>query len=190
MIKNILSFRPNDTTAQKVFDIIFGIVAPILCVAFDPGILRAPENACSSTGSILTGYTTFAYTAIGLGIFALLVWMAAGNQLKNASPFFAGILFTGFVFSLLVGLAILPLSLIGLLIMGLGLLGLIPFLTALVYLRNGIKALRLARESTTPTAAIRIAAVVIGVAIVLGIPAYMQYQYPPEKPAMTACSNV
>lgn len=190
MIKNILSFRPNDTTAQKVFDIIFGIVAPILCVVFDPGILRAPENACGEIGSILTDYSTFVYTAIGLGIFALLVWMAAGNQLKNASPFFAGILFTGFVFSLLVGMAILPLSLIGLLIMGLGLLGFIPFLTALVYLRNGIKALRLVRESTAPTAAIRIAAVVIGVAIVLGVPAYMQYQYPPEKPAMTACSNV
>jgi len=188
MFSNILSFRPNDTKAQKVFDIIFGIVAPILCIAFDPGVLRAPENACANTGSILTDYTTFAYTAIGLGVFALIVWMAAGSQFKNTSPFFAGILFAGFAFSLLVGMAILPISLIGLLLMGLGLLGFIPFLTALVYLRNGIKALRLARESTTPTA-IRITVAVIGAAIVLGIPAYMQYQYPPEKPAMAVCAE-
>jgi hypothetical protein len=189
MFSNILSFHPKDTKAQKVFDIIFGIVAPILCVAFDPGVIRAPENVCGGTGSILTDYTTFVYTAIGLGIFALTVWMAAGSQLKNASSFFAGIFFTGFVFSLVVGIAILPLSLIGLVLMGLGLLGFIPFLTALVFLRNGIKALQWTRESTMSIVAIKIALAIIGATIVLGIPAYMQYQYPPEKPAMAVCAE-
>ena len=173
----MFSFRPNDTESQKIFDLIFGIVAPILCLILDPIIFK-PGDPCFFD-SFLAPYSTFAYAAVGLGIAALLAWMAARRGVKSASPFFAGIFFTGFLFSLSIGIAILPLSLAGLVFAGLGLLGFIPFLTALVYFRNGVQAARDAREEARYLPAVRVALLILGVVFALGLPAYAQYRYPP-----------
>ena len=80
-----------------------------------------------------------------------------------------GVLISGAVFSVAIGVAILPLSIIGLLLI-IGIFGFIPFITAFVYLRVGWRALKNG-ESTTPVS--WATALVIGAILSLGIPALL-----------------
>jgi membrane protease YdiL (CAAX protease family) len=72
---------------------------------------------------------------------------------------------------------LLPFSAIGLLAFGLGLLGFIPFVTALVYLRNARQAWRQARAQhmAWPLAG-RLALAVAGLAVTVLLPAIAQSQ--------------
>ncbi len=186
-LKNILSLSHNETRLQRIADIIFGIIAPILCIYFDPIVFRG-ANSCANGDLYLNKQATFAYTAIGLGIFALIVWLSVESSAKKISAFFAGIFFIGFIFSTLLGLRILPFSLLGLIVC-FGVIGFIPFLTALVYWRNGIKAFRWAQKSKSYHWSIKVALAILGIVIVLGIPAWAQQRYPPIIPTNN-CSNV
>jgi hypothetical protein len=89
------------------------------------------------------------------------------KQVNWLSPVFAGAFFAGAAFSALIGLAILPFTLIGLIVL-IGVLGFLPFLTAFVYLRAGVRALR------TPLADVaggtRLAAAVFGAVVAIAIP--------------------
>jgi hypothetical protein len=77
----------------------------------------------------------------------------------------------GALFALAVGIAILPHSLMGLLLL-IGVFGFTPFLTAFVYLRNGRRALRVARPAGSDTAA----ALALGAVLALSVPAVVHRQ--------------
>ena len=65
----------NVTNKQNVFDILFGIVIPILCLVFDPIVFQGGYLA------LLGEYSIFAYSMIGLGICSLGLWMLIRDQL-------------------------------------------------------------------------------------------------------------
>lgn len=113
------------------FDIVFGVVLPIGCLVFDPIVFRG--------GGFPGMYATGAYVFVGLQIAILLCWMLLGRRMDRGADFFPGPLLAGGVFSLLLGIAMLPLSLMGL-VMVIGILGFTPFLTSLVYFRAGFRA--------------------------------------------------
>jgi len=122
-------FSGEITRGQIWFDVIFGIVVPILCLVFDPIIFT----------DYLDHLQIFAYLAIGIGIITLIIWMAMKPSAEIVTTVFSGILFTGAAFATLLGIVMLPLTILGLFIV-LGILGFTPFFSAFVYLRNGIHA--------------------------------------------------
>ena len=126
-------FRGEPTVDQSLFDVIFGLFAPIGCLIFDPVVFRGTIIGTPLLADWLTG----GWCAIGLGVVTLAVWLYVGKP----APMLAGLLFAGALFALGLGVAMLPLSVIGL-VMLIGIFGFTPFVTAFVFWRNFLRALR------------------------------------------------
>ena len=161
-------FVARATRAQVYFDVVFGIVAPVTCLVFDPGVFNG-----SLLGGQFVGIRVFSYAAMTLGIATLAIWLTGRVNINQWTGFLAGVLFVGTLFSLAVGIALLPLSLIGLLFL-IGALGFVPFLTAFVFLRNAVRALR----QTRPAVKTRQLAplVLLGAVLVIAVPVFIQWQ--------------
>jgi hypothetical protein len=71
----------------------------------------------------------------------LLMWLVLRPVNPVGSRMLAGALFAGAFFCVLVGVVLIPFSVFGL-VFGIGIFGFTPFLTALVYLRNSVRAFR------------------------------------------------
>jgi hypothetical protein len=128
-------FEPRATRAQKVFDVVVGIVLPVLCLYFDPLVFRGDMMGAP----VLGRFRLFAYAVVAVEICALALWLAAGARVKEWGGMLGGAMLAGALFSFVVGVLILPFSLIGLMVL-IGALGFVPFLTAFVYLRNAWRA--------------------------------------------------
>jgi len=126
-------FGGEPTRAQTRFDVIAGMILPIFCLAADPIVFFGYD-------SILARYRWLAYTFIGVEIMILSLWLLLGRRATGSAAFFVGPLFAGSLFALTVGLGILPATIPGIFVI-IGLLGLTPFFTALVFARNGVRAL-------------------------------------------------
>jgi hypothetical protein len=100
---------------------------------------------------------------------ALVVWLAARERLGEWASAAGGVLLAGALFCFLIGIALLPFSLLGL-ILFIGVLGFTPFFTGFVYLRNGARAARLARNSLSFGANF-VGSLVVGAALVFSLPA-------------------
>jgi len=158
-------FQLPPTPLQNVFDVCVGIIAPILCVIFDPAVFRSDGLF---GGGVLNDFRLYAYTEIAIGIGALAYFLLT----RRASALLAGTLYGGALFSGLLGLLMLPLTLLGLLIL-IGIFGLMPFFSAFVMERN---ASRCWRESSTHTVrfkALRTAA--LAALLALGLPLAAQF---------------
>jgi len=132
-------FAVVPTRAQDNFDIAFGVVLPVLCFAFDPIVFK--NGFFGAGGPLLAKYQLFTYLFSGIEILALAVWLSCRNHLRSFSGPISGVLLIGGLFSWAIGILILPYTLIGLLLI-IGVAGFTPFLTGLVYLRNGVRGLR------------------------------------------------
>jgi hypothetical protein len=156
-------FAGNRTEAQQVFDVVFGLIAPILCFYFDPIVFKG-EFVREST---IQSYQLFAYGVTAVEVSVLAVWLLFGTRLGGWSQLVGGVLISGSVFSAAIGVAILPLTIIGLILV-IGVFGFIPFVTAFVYLRVGWRALK-SEEETTPASWAN--ALLMGAILSLVIPA-------------------
>lgn len=132
------------TPAQTKFDVAFGVALPLLCFAFDPFVFRSFGG--SSDGGLLERFQLFTYALAAIEMTALCVWLAARGRLGEWAYAAGALLLAGALFCYAIGLVLLPFSLIGL-IMLVGALGFTPLLTGFVYLRNGVRALRLSRNA-------------------------------------------
>jgi hypothetical protein len=157
-------FQPQATWQQTAFDVIFGMVLPVLCFIFDPIVFRGNFFG----GAPLFGQLTFLAYAIALiEISVLLVWLCGRERLGARAVAIGGLLLTGALISLLIGIVLLPLSLIGILFL-VGILGFTPFLTAFVFWRNGRRAIQLPAGHISR--ARRLGALSLGLIFVLGAP--------------------
>lgn len=162
-------FLPEHTRAQTVFDVLLGVVLPVLCFILDPLVFR---NSMGAAGPLFPGLQLMAYTIALIEISMLLLWLCGHSRLGAHALAVGGFLSVGALVSLIIGIILLPLSLIGILIFGIGLLGFTPFLTALVYWRNGLRAMSLGREYVS--AGHKLAAFVLGLVFVVGAPLALQ----------------
>ena len=130
-------FGSNRTEAQNTFDVAFGVALPILCLVADPFVFKG-EPLWGLP--LLEDYQLVVYviSTVEMGFF--LLWRTFPSQMSTFAAPFAGVFLAGAVFSTVIGVAILPFSLVGLLLL-IGVLGFTPFLTAFVYLRNGVRAI-------------------------------------------------
>lgn len=159
-------FADETTPKQIVFDVILGVVGPVLCFVFDPivfhgGIVGPP---------LYPDYQLFVYFLSGLEIAVLCLWLLFGAPSRTVSNLIGAALIVGGIFCLSVGLLLLPLSALGL-VFGIGVFGFTPFLTALVYLRNGFRAWNSGSEESPATA--RAAAIFLSLVLVIGVPAVL-----------------
>ena len=165
-------FADAPTRAQLRFDVIFGLVLPVLCFVFDPVVFQGHSGLLGNDG-IYHGVRLFAYSASALEMTTLACWLFVIRKYPAWSRPAGGVMAAGALFSFALGLAILPFSVLGLMFAGIGALGFIPFVTALVYLRNARRALRLNRAGAPVTGGAA-AAFVFGLAFALGMPAVAQ----------------
>lgn len=105
---------------------LLGIVLPLACIVFDPGVLR-PTGSFGFTRLLAEG-RPLVYATFAIGALALFASRPAG-------PWRRGIHYACGLLGVALGVLMLPVSLLGLYFYGLGLLGLVPFLVAAVHLR-------------------------------------------------------
>lgn len=164
-------FAPTATRRQITFDVIVGIILPLLCLFFDPVVFR---GGFRSEGGILQNFQLFAYTVITLEVLTLAVWLIGGERVGAWASAIAAVLLAGSLFSLVIGIVLLPLSILGLFFAFIGALGFTPFITFIIYLRNGRRALRAANAGARRYEFM--GALLLGTVFVLGGPALAQWK--------------
>jgi len=158
------------TTAQNTFDSIFGVILPVLCFMGDPVVLKGGMLI----PPMYEKFQLVVYLISTVEMGAFLVWRTFPKQASGFASIFAGVFFAGAVFSAVMGLAMLPLTLFALLFV-IGILGFIPFLTAFVYLRSGVRAFRVALHD--PRASRRLAGMVLGATLAIALPHFATTQW-------------
>lgn len=159
-------FDDAPTTAQRNFDLAFGVVMPVLCFVFDPIVFK---GSGIGGGALYQQYQLYAYVISALEIVALCAWLVTAGRARRLAGVLAGTLFAGAMFSFFVGLMILPYSVIGLLLLFVGVFGFVPFLTGLVYLRNAWRAAAALGRVGSP--ALGAVALACGFVLAVGAPA-------------------
>jgi hypothetical protein len=150
---------------QKWFDLIFGVILPIVFLYFEP-IVRSD--------GLWGDYRLFANLAISIGIIFLLLQLYWPKRFQEFQAVKTGVLFIGGMFALLLGIVMLPLSLLGIGFFWIGLLGLFPFFTAFVFLRNSDIALSQALKTSLNFSRL-ITGIVVGIILALGVPGIIQF---------------
>ena len=151
-------FSVNITQQQMTFDVIMGIFAPILCLILDPVVFN----------ELLSSSIKLVYIIIGLEIVTLALCLIFGTHIKPFAGFMGGILLSGALFAFVIGIFLLPLSFLGLIFI-IGILGFTPFLTAFVFLRNGVRVLEQANEKMSVTS------LIMGISLVVAIQGGIQW---------------
>ena len=151
-------FAAEGSGQQLLFDVVAGILLPILCLVFDPLVFRP------GIGESLAGpYAIAGRLTIGLSLASLAAWLV----MRRPSYFLAGALAAGAVFSTLLGIALLPFSVFGLMVI-IGALGFAPFLTGFVFWRNSERVFAQARAQGGRAG--RGLGALAGVAMILALP--------------------
>jgi len=164
-------FAVDRTKAQNTFDTLFGVILPVLVLIVDPVVF---QGGLIGERPLLGKYQIFAYLISGIEMAILLVWLTLNRYVKGLSSVIGGALIGGAIFSVIVGIVILPYSLIGLILL-VGAAGFIPFLTGFVYLRSGIRALR--SQEKNATFQYRFLLATVATVIAVAVPAAVSFQY-------------
>jgi hypothetical protein len=149
------------------FDVLAGIVLPVVCFAMEP-IVSAALGRSWGGPSLLGPYRTFVYMGYALSTAALVAWLVRGPRLGRWIGPVAGMLLGGSLAALLIGTLLLPASLIGLSFALIGSLGLVPFATAMAYLHNSLDATHEAGQVSGRWRAR--GSVAAGLLLVIGVP--------------------
>lgn len=159
-------FARETTPNQIAFDLIFGAIGPVLCFVFDPIMFRGglAGPPLFADGQVLV------YFLSGMEITTLCLWLLCGVAFPTWNNFVGAVLLIGGFFGISVGLLLFPFSVLGLMI-GVGLFGFTPFVTAIVYLRNGFRAWN--SESKETPGAVRVSALFLSLLLIIGVPAFV-----------------
>jgi hypothetical protein len=104
-------FTGTATRPQIIFDLVVGIILPILCLIFDPIVFR---GSFGFGGGLLKSFQLFAYAVIGLEVLTLGLWLMWGEWAGAWRSAIGGVLLAGAFFSFLIAIILLPFSLMGL----------------------------------------------------------------------------
>lgn len=133
-------FQNEVTPSQRKWDWAYGVVLPLICFFFDPFVFRL----WNGSGGLLGAYKPFAYSASAIAIALMAAWLLWREKLGSLSALFAGAFFAASTLSFVVGILLIPFSLVGIVVL-IGVLGFTPLFTSVIFLRNGVRALRAAR---------------------------------------------
>lgn len=132
------SLRARRDVPSGPFAYCLGVVAPTLCLVFDPCVFQAGALGLIGSPLITGGARAYCYGLIGLEMVAMVVWLWSGPAVGPAmSGALAGTFWFGAVFAIALGLLILPISVVGALYFFIGAFGFTPFLSATAYYLQG-----------------------------------------------------
>jgi len=161
-------FQLQPTNGQRIFDVLFGGLTPLLCLILDPGLLRQG----SISDEPFLECSVYVHTEIAIGLVLLGFFLA----FQRASPILAGALLGCGTFSLLLGLLLLPLSMLALITeVPTVVFGFTPILTGFVFMRNACRCCRVSLQSCASAsshkrAVATIALVAVVTLIIPGVP--------------------
>lgn len=164
--------------STPIFDSFFGILVPILCIIFDPGIFHP---VCSNERY---GYASYLYAAITVEITVLILWLIFYERIKRGLEGIAGIFFIGMAVAFIPIIILFPIKFgwIGS-ILCLWIVGIPPSLIAFVYLRNGVRAFRRARRRNPSHPTRQLLIVLVSMLIfTLAVPTFVRSQPPSVFP--------
>lgn len=125
------------TSRQRKWDWAFGVLLPAICFFFDPFIFRDWDGSPGVAGR----YTFFVFLLSGTSIMGLAAWLLWGERLKALNAPLAGLFFASAVLAGMIGIPLIPISILGSVFL-IGFLGFTPLFTAIVFLRNAVRARR------------------------------------------------
>lgn len=135
--------RPHDVRSQQaMFDFLWGVGMPLVCLAFDPFMFKesdiAPPFATAASLSVakIHDHGFIVYPFLGCQMLVMTVWLMLGSKAVRWAPFIGGFLASGLLFAGLVALALVIPASIGVFFLGIGLLGLTPVITTFSYGRQ------------------------------------------------------
>ena len=99
--RSVLTRPSSAHPSNRWIDIVGGVVLPILCVVLDPIVFKTSTILPGIGAPLLQGYVVFAYAEMLLCMSAFIYWLWSPQA---ASPFLAGLLGSGVLFSLGLGL--------------------------------------------------------------------------------------
>jgi hypothetical protein len=164
-----LSETDEDRTPER-FDWLMGVILPLVCVAFDPGIFR---SVFYSGSGVLGDYQIFAYVLGAVSIMTIIAWFLWDKRIGWLAPCMAGTLFSASLVSLVIGILLFPFSILGMILI-IGFLGFTPLFFSFVCFRTGMQALRTSLSLYEKRTAIHI--VVLSALLSLAIPSIAQQQ--------------
>ena len=86
-------FSEKRTGEQLVFDVLFGIVFPVLCFVFDPIVFRSGFGASNAIFDI-SNLKLLVYVFAALSMMALICWLKFENRLAGIGNYLGGIFWT------------------------------------------------------------------------------------------------
>jgi hypothetical protein len=141
---------------ETMFDFIWGIVMPIVCLVFDPFVFKLDEDffvraespflTPNLTSAHFASFSAPAYTFILSQWLCIAFLLVIGRPSPRLAAFCAGFLSVGFLFAGLLGVLLFIPSVLGLFALGIGILGFTPLFTARAYYRRTIYASYLATD--------------------------------------------
>jgi hypothetical protein len=146
LFTNLLYPRWRSPAQQAaMFDFVWGIVMPIVCLVFDPFLFKQDQDfwvVGPSLSSIYSnnpefyGRTFPVYAFVATQVLCLGIWLVAGRLPADVSAVWSGILYCGFAFSAMVAVLLLVPAILGVTFFGVGLLGFTPLFTTRAFYRR------------------------------------------------------
>jgi len=127
---------------QLAFDLLFGIVAPLVLLVTDPAVF---STSVARRAALPPYWALPAQIAGGCVLLALVVWILSGMRHRTPGVLVAGPLAIGGLLALGLGAALLDFAFTYADTLS-GLLAFTPWLTAFVYLRQSVRAARAATQ--------------------------------------------
>ncbi len=131
---------------ETMFDFIWGIVMPIVCLVFDPFVFKLDQEffvsaeraifAPALSTAHFAGYSAPAYAFILSQWLCLATVLLIGRPPPRLAAFVSGVLASGFLFAGVLGILLFVPSVLGLFALGIGILGFTPLFTARAYYRR------------------------------------------------------
>jgi len=123
----------SHTAGEKVFDLLFVILLPIVCLLLDPGVFSG--SFPGSPASL--GIPVMVLAVVGLAMTAMALRLTLAGRWPTLDAAVAGAFFLGGAVALYLGVLLTPFTLMGFVV-----LGLVPFFTAFACFRAGLRGMR------------------------------------------------
>lgn len=143
------NWRPKQDQ-EAMFDFIWGIIMPIVCLVFDPFVFKFDQDLFDTAGGLrlapsissahFSTFSSAAYTFILSQWLCLAFLLVIGRPSPRLAAFLSGFLAIGFLFAGVLGILLLVPSFAGFFAFGIGILGLTPLFTARAYYRRATYA--------------------------------------------------
>jgi hypothetical protein len=168
-------YLPEMTPWQILFDVLFGIIGPILCLFLDPGFF---SNLNDFNGGLFSSLQVFVYSSISFGCIILLLWLVLQGHVGGWQIFFRNAFIYGTWFAWIIGI---PMAFFAVQLLisptpQLAFLGFLPVIAGWVFYRNARRTNYKEGNKNNFSGAIRIGIAISELILVIGIPIILQWQ--------------